>query len=419
MAKWYEKVSDRFNPFDSDFYGKGGGWDTMFLGYGDEIAGAAGDYFMGDTRAAREQQKAARAAEGYVGEYGGQALNTTERMAARGMDDYDRYREGVETGQFQTDPIMTGQYQPTQFGQGPAFQQYNPGQDPGFQQFQRQQAPQYNAFQRQQGPEFQRADAGEFDFNYQESPGFQHQVDKALDAIGSRHSAQGSRFGAGRDKETIDYITGAAAQDFGNQYARARGAFEADRGFGAQQAGQENIFNQGRYQFGTGLDAQQQALANQAAMQNYQFGTGVDVGQQNLANQYGQNAFQFGANMGANQSNLANQANMQNYWNQQGMQQGENQFAFNANQAANLQNYNMLNQQQQQQAGLMGGLANQGYGSQVNLANMQMGQGEALANAALGVGNANANRALATQNTVNNAFNTLAQGAGAYKAIAG
>ena len=232
--------------------------------------------------------------------------------------------------------------------------QFKQGQDPGFQSYQRGQDPSFNAFQRGQGPAFERAAAGDFDFNYQQSPGYQQALDQGLAAVEGRHAAGGSRFSGGPTKDMIDYATGAAAQDYGNQFNRARGQFEADRGFGAQQAQAQNLFNQGQYQFGTNLGAQQSNLANQFNQGNFQFGVG-------------------------------------------------------AQQGANLQNYNMYNQQAMNQQGLDAGLADQGYAANQNLIDMYINQGGAMGNAALGLGNAQANSAMATRNTVNNALNTASQ----------
>ena len=341
------------------------------------------NYFMADTKAAREQQAAAgRAKDAVMGGYG-QAMGGAQDLADIGSQDFNQYAGNVRSGAYGTDPsqFQTGQYQAGQFGQGaPQFQQYSMGQ-----------APQFQSFQRGADPTFQRADAGNFDFNYQSSPGYEFAREEGLRGIEGRASAQGRRNTGGTQKEMAEYASNLAAQDFGNQYNRARGQFEADRGFGERQTGLENQF----------------------ARNQYQFGTGVDVGQQNLANQFGQQGFQFGTNVGIGQSNLANQADINNFWNQQRMQQGESQFGFGANQGANLQNYNMQNQQQQQQAGMMGGLAQTGMQNMVNLQDMQINQGTALANAELGLGNARANRQLAPASTANQMINQGTQLAGA------
>jgi len=422
----------------------GGTLGNENMGFVDNIGRGIGDYVMGDTRAARSQQNAANQAQGFVGEGYNQALGGMQNLADAGQGDMDTYRANVQSGAYGTDPsqFQTEQYGKQTFGQNaPQFNQFQQGQSPAYQSFQQGQAQGYNPTQRGQDPSFQqfnrsadptfqRADAGNFNFNYEQSPGYQFARDEGIKSIEGRASAQGRRFTGGTDKERVQYASGLAAQDYGNQFNRARGSFEADRGFGAGQSAQQNQFNLGNYQFGAGMDANQLAQQNQFNQGNYQFGTGTDInqnqfgagmGQENFqfnqnmgfqdqqgANQYGQNAFQFNQNM-ANQNNAyaQNMAN-QNYWQGQGMNQQENQFAANYNQGANLQNYNMDSQQNQFQAGLEGGLADQGYGSNVNLANMYIGEGEALGNAALGVGNANANRAMATRNTVNSGLNTLA-----------
>jgi len=347
------------------------------------IGGGVGDYFMGPTNAAEAQEQAARDAVGYVGEGYSQGLGTMGGLADAGMQDYQTYRNQVQGGQYQTNPrsFETGGYNAPNRGQTPGFNPYQQGQAPGFQQ--------YN---RGQDPSFQRADAGNFNFDYQQSPGFQQQLDQTLGAIQGSHSGQGSRFSGGATKDAIDYASGAVSRDYAQDYNRQRGAFEQDRGFGERQAGQQNQFNQGNYQFGQGMDANQMAQQNQFSQNQYQFGTNVGVGQSDQANAYGN----------------------QNFWQGAGMDQANSQFGFNADLAANNQNYGMYNQQNQQQANMMAGLAGYGPQAQQNYANMQIGQGEALGNAALGLGNAQANSAMAMQNTVNPILNTAAQFGGAY-----
>jgi len=142
----------------------------------------------------------------------------------------------VQGGDFNTNPrqFQTGEYRKGQYGQNaPGFQQYNQGQGPQYQGFQQGQDPGFQGFQRGQDPSFQRADAGNFNFDYQSDPGYQFARDQGLSAIEGRASAQGNRFGGGTQKEMAQFASGLAAQDYGNQYNRARGAFEQDRGFGA------------------------------------------------------------------------------------------------------------------------------------------------------------------------------------------
>lgn len=437
----YRQLQERINS--GEIQPRPSSWGLDNLGATGRAIGNSpvGDYFMADIRAGRENQKAANNAQGYVQEYGGMALDTMNNMAGPGRADYGNYRDKVYGGDFNMrnpGQYQTGQYGGGQGGNGLDMNRLNQGladgsisqadygkymqggqgggygqNAPGFQQFNQGQMGNYNApqmqnFQRGQDPQFQRADAGNFQFDYQKSPGFDFQMKQELEAIGSRASAKGARFGAGRDKDSMAFAQGLAAQDYGNEYNRARGAFEQDRGFGERQSGSENIFNQGGYQFGAGLDQNQNQYGNNYNQRNSEYGAG-----------YNQNNFQYGQNMG-NQNNMwAQNMGNQNYWNQQEMQQNENQFMADYNMNANAQNYDMANQQNQWNAGLWGGLANQGYDSQVNLANMQAGYGDSLANAALGVGNANANRAMGTRNTVNDTLNTLANVGSAGAAIYG
>jgi len=62
-----------------------------------------------------------------------------------------------------------------QFQQGtdPGFNQFQRGADPTFNQFRRDAGPQFQQYNAGQGPQFERANAGNFDFNYEESPGYQ------------------------------------------------------------------------------------------------------------------------------------------------------------------------------------------------------------------------------------------------------
>ena len=384
-------------------------------GLGPVLEGA-GDYFMGPTNAAEAQAEAARQAQGHIQQGYDQALPGAENMAGWGYDDLTSYRNAVGSGAFQTNPNLyqTGQYQAQDYSGGaPGFNQFNPGAGPQYNQFGMGQDPGFNKFDPGQGPQFQGGPQSDFNFDYQESPGFQHALTQGLDAVKGRHSGQGSRFSGGMSKDLVNYATGAAAQDYGQQYGRARHAYESERGYGAGQANLANQFGQNQFQFGAGMGANQSNLANQYGQGAFQFGQNMGFAGNQAANQQGMQNFWNSANMGANQSNLANAADMNNYWTGQGMNQGESQFGANFNLGANQQNYGMFNQQNMQQAGLAGGLSNQGYNSMNNLNNMYINQGAALGNAALGIGNANASSAMAMQNTINPLLNTGAQIGGA------
>jgi hypothetical protein len=117
------------------------------------------------------------------------------------------------------------------------------------------------------------------------------------------------------------------------------------------------------------------------------------------------------------QSDLGNMYANQDYWTGQQMGMGDRQFAQGANMQANLQNYNMLNQQNQQFENQMRYLSGLGPRAQTNLATLTFDQGTALGNAALGVGNATANRMMAPKNTINDTINTVTQGVGTVKGL--
>jgi len=59
MAKWYERYANNGLGVVS-----GGLLGNENYGFTDNITGGIGDYFMADTRAAREKQKAAKTAQG-------------------------------------------------------------------------------------------------------------------------------------------------------------------------------------------------------------------------------------------------------------------------------------------------------------------------------------------------------------------
>jgi len=378
--------------------------------------GIAGDILGGPGRAAEYGIEGAQNAMDYVEGGYGQAITNMQPYADYGAADVNTYRNNVNQGIYSTDPgkFQTDQYNPQQWGgDAPGFNQFDPGGGPQYQQYGMGQDPGFNAFQQQQGPQFQGGPQDDFSFDYESSPGFQAQMDKTLGAIAGKHSAQGSRFGAGRDKESMDYAAGAVARDYGNQYGRARQAYESERGYGAGQAN----------------------LANQWGQRQHEFGTGIDVGQSNMGNQYGQNAFQFEQGMGFagnqamnqqdmgnywnaagmnNQNNMwANNMNNQNYWTGQGMNMQDQQFGAEFNMGANQQNYDQQNQQQMQQAGMMGGLANQGTQDMNSLNNMLINEGGAMGSASLGLSNAQAYGEMLPWNMSIQGINAVAGGAGA------
>ena len=126
------------------------------------------DYFGADAKAGRAQRDAANTAQGYVQGGYDQSIGIQEGLAGQGMGDYNQYRQNVQQGAYGTDP---SQYQ-TQVGQGPQFQGYQAGQGPQF-----------------QGSQFQNADAGIFQFDYEQSPSYQFQMEQGLNAIKGNASA--------------------------------------------------------------------------------------------------------------------------------------------------------------------------------------------------------------------------------------
>ena len=420
-------------------------------GIGD-IAGNVGsgieNYFMGPTKAARAQEAAAREAGDVMGAGYDTALDMYNPFAQAGLGDFQNYRDMVNQGQFRTDtdPFMTN-VQNYQRGAGPEFNAYQRGADPTYQSFnaspyptfspfQRGADPTFTKFERRNAPEFERAQSTPFEFNYQESPGFKHALEKGIGAIENRASRQGRRLAGGVNKEIADYVTGAVAQDYGNEFNRSRGVFESDRGFGERQANSANIFNQGQHQFETGIDVGQSDLANVFGRDNYQYGTNVDVGQSDLMNQanmrghefttglgfddnrarniFDQTNYQFGTGVDVGQSDLFNAFNQSDYQFGVGADQRAIDSANAANLAANAQNFGMLSGENALMASLFGGLGTLGHSTYSTLPGMEIDRGEAIANALLNVGNAKANRAMATQNTLNPFINAGAQLGAAY-----
>lgn len=438
----------------------------------DNIAGGVGDYFTAGTRAAEAQQEGANKGAAAVESGYNQAIEGYGDLAQQGMGDFQDFRGNVQSGAFGVDPITTqyqnaqqgqsAQYQGFDQGQGPSYQNYSlgagpqnqqfqRGQGPQAQQYQRGQGPQNQQFQRGQGPNFTGADQGQFNFDFQQDPGYQFRMEEGMKAIDSGRSASGSRLSGGADKDRMRFAQGLASEEYGKAYGRQRGEFESNRAMGEREAGRRTGFDVNQYQHGTGQDfASQQAFQqgnradyqygnnadmsgfntfNQGNRADYQYGTNQDFASQQAFQNAGQQNYQYSNNMGFQGNQNQNAFNQGNYQFNANMNQSQNQYmnnfnqsgnqydqnmGFNINQAnnqgnlnTNLQNYNMNNQQANQSYNQQSGLASTGLNNIANMANLQVGQGEAMSNAYNQVANANANRVMAPVNTFNDTANLV------------
>lgn len=200
------------------------------------------------------------------------------------------------------------EYQNQEVGPGPAFQDYNIGQGPG--QFQKGMAPELqrfhagttptgNQFQRTEGAptytgfesgeptgiqdfkrganaQFTGANQGQFQFDMQRDPGYQHRLQEGMSAIEGSAAARGSLKSGQTLKDLTKFAQGEASQEMAAAYGRQRGQFESDRSFGASEAARRTGFDVGQQQFGQGLDFQAHQAGQQGRRADYQFGAGMD-----------------------------------------------------------------------------------------------------------------------------------------------
>lgn len=96
-----------------------------------------------------------------------------------------------------------------------------------------------------------------FDFDYQESPGYQFIKDQALNAVTNDAAAQGMGLSGARLKGLQDRASGLAATDYANQYNRAYGEFRDDL---------NTLANLGN----VGLSGQQSLIGREAELSNFE-----------------------------------------------------------------------------------------------------------------------------------------------------
>ena len=234
--------------------------------------GQAGMGAWGARTAAEDQEAQMDKARATTNQYYNQAYGDIQPQVDVGGRYIQSLGQGVEGGQFAIQP-----YQPYQTSEqqpyAPTSTQY--GQQPG-------------AYQT---PEF----------NYQQSPGYQFQLNQGQQAIGAQQAAGSSYLSGATQKALAKYATGLAAQDYNNmfnQYANQR-----NFGYGVQQG---NLA-----QYNLNRQSAQNIYLNQLAQYNTNrnYGASQSLNAYNAANQ--QATQQYGryenlANMGVGaQYNLA------------------------------------------------------------------------------------------------------------------
>ena len=165
-------------------------------------------------------------------------------------------------------------------------------------------------------------------FNFQQDPGYQFQLQQGLGAITGSAAGHGAGLSGATQKALMKYGTGLANQSYGdafNRYMQGR-----QQNFGEFQTGLGQ-YNTNRA-FGAGQQQQGYENANQQATQRY--GRASDLGQmgQAAANNLGTLASNYGSNM----AGLYGQQGNSNAAGQMGMMQGFGQIGQGISQAGTL-----------------------------------------------------------------------------------
>jgi hypothetical protein len=147
-------------------------------------------------------------------------------------------------------------------------------------QFQRGQEQDYEQFKNTAQAPTPYQDTG-FNFNAQDlqnQPGYQFQLGQGQAAIQGGAAAQGGLLSGATQKALAKYGQGLAGTEFGQEYARQRGAYEANRRFGMGQY-QEEL---GRYQNERNFGANQ--FANNRAFARGQYAGNTEMDYNNWLN---------------------------------------------------------------------------------------------------------------------------------------
>jgi hypothetical protein len=195
------------------------------------------------TKAAEEanaqQQAAIQQAGGQIGKYYGQAQQQYQPYSQMGLQATQGLQQGLQTGEYNL----------------PAYQQYTGGGTAPT-------AP-ANAYATYQAPQF----------NYQQSPGYQAQLNQGQQAIQSQAGGAGQFFSGATQKALARYGTGLAAQDYQNMFNN----YVNQRNFGYQNLmntqGQQNLnyeLGLGQYNTNRQFGAQQNLLGYQAGVAGQQ-----------------------------------------------------------------------------------------------------------------------------------------------------
>jgi len=133
---------------------------------------------------------------------------------------------------------------------------------------------------------YQQPGMEDFQYNFQQDPGYQFARDEGLGAIERQMAARGLSGSSQEQKNMMKYATGLAGQQYGQGHARAMQEHQARQGQRMGLAG----MGQRSYEFGAGMQRQQDQLRNQYLQQNLQNRMGLaGVGMGALGAQTGYN----------------------------------------------------------------------------------------------------------------------------------
>lgn len=225
MAKWYEKLYKGTDKFVTGGLLPGG--DKPGGIYRD-IAGGASDYFMGPTRAARSQERAAR-----------EGMAAQERMFDKALE---VQKPWLETGERQLSRLERD------INSG-AFEVERPGFD----------------YQRFQGPDpFQRPEFQSREFNFEADPGYAFRQAQGEKAIRRAAAGMGGFASGATLADMAGFNQDLASQEYGAAYGRYIG--EEDR---RRQRYQQDLgFDYGQYSddFGRGYGMYRDDLSTRYGM---------------------------------------------------------------------------------------------------------------------------------------------------------
>ena len=146
----------------------------------------------------------------------------------------------------------------------------------------------------------------DFNFDYEQSPGYQFIKDQALKSATNTQAAQGMGLSGATQKALQDRAAGLAAQDYGNQFNRAMLAYQSDRDRDFREY--QNQYNQERQAYEFGLNAELANRQNQLAQLSGIANTGLGFQQDVVNRQKGMAEFEINAKNELRDALLANDA---------------------------------------------------------------------------------------------------------------